>query len=286
MMTLNAHSLATRISAETGLEFRGSGGRTEEGSRTYQLIPADHPVTQTFTLDVVIGWRSVEATFHAGSFAGQLLKTMGHADSDGRSRFRAVLTNSREEGADIALSLNGSNRAFDDLSIWAEDWRRMELSLRKGMLPLDGDDGQEGVGLVCVWASRIAAATVALLPLEPAGLDEQFNPAETIRGLPEGARLTVQVNRYERDSRNRAAALAIHGYTCKACDVDMQERYGDTAAGLIEIHHTTPVSQLGPGYIVDPRTDLVPLCPNCHAVAHRRSPPFAVAELRALLRKE
>jgi 5-methylcytosine-specific restriction protein A len=88
------------------------------------------------------------------------------------------------------------------------------------------------------------------------------------------------VNRYERDRRNRAAALAIHGYVCKACDLEMSDRYGPDAAGLIEVHHVTPVSEVGPGYIIDPRTDLVPLCPNCHSVAHRRSPPFSVDELR------
>ena len=65
---------------------------------------------------------------------------------------------------------------------------------------------------------------------------------------------------------NRAAALAIHGYLCKACDLDMGLRYGPAAAGLIEVHHVTPVSASGPGYIIDPKSDLVPLCPNCHFV--------------------
>jgi len=93
------------------------------------------------------------------------------------------------------------------------------------------------------------------------------------------------VNRYERDRRNRAAALAIHGYLCKACDLDMGLRYGPAAAGLIEVHHVTLVSEVGPGYIIDPRNDLLPLCPNCHSVAHRRSPPFSVDELREMQRE-
>lgn len=63
----------------------------------------------------------------------------------------------------------------------------------------------------------------------------------------------------------------------------MGERYGSAAAGLIEVHHVTPVSQLGEDYIIDPRTDLMPLCPNCHSVAHRRNPPFSIDDLREML---
>ncbi|MGH8258774.1 MAG: hypothetical protein ACREUG_03690, partial [Steroidobacteraceae bacterium] len=30
---------------------------------------------------------------------------------------------------------------------------------------------------------------------------------------------------------------------------------------------------------------LIPICPNCHAVVHRRDPPLSPDELRELLRK-
>lgn len=91
------------------------------------------------------------------------------------------------------------------------------------------------------------------------------------------------MNRYERDRRNRAAALAIHGYSCKSCGTDMSALYGQAAIGLIEVHHVTPVSVLGPGYRINPMTDLVPLCPNCHSVVHRRCPPYSIAEVQAML---
>jgi 5-methylcytosine-specific restriction enzyme A len=113
-------------------------------------------------------------------------------------------------------------------------------------------------------------------------VDPQF-PEPYFEGLPEGAKLRIEVNRYERDRRNRAAALAINGYACKACDIDMNASYGEAAVGLIEVHHVTPVSVLGPDYRINPATDLVPLCPNCHAVAHRRVPPYSVEEIRAML---
>lgn len=95
--------------------------------------------------------------------------------------------------------------------------------------------------------------------------------------------MRVEVNRYERDRRNRAAALAIHGRSCSGCGMSFDELYGEVAAGFIEVHHVTPVSMLGEDYVIDPRTDLIPLCPNCHAVVHRMTPPMPVSELVALL---
>jgi 5-methylcytosine-specific restriction protein A len=180
--------------------------------------------------------------------------------------------------------VNGAAHAPEDEQLWTGEWKSLSLVVRRGMLDLNQGDAEADERMVAIWTSRVAAAVLALLPIEP--VDDEENPeADTpeVLGLPEGAKVRVEMNRYERDRRNRAAALAIHGYSCKACDVDLSERYGVAAAGFIEVHHTTPVSEVGAGYIIDPATDLVPLCPNCHGVAHRRSPPYSVDELREML---
>jgi predicted HNH restriction endonuclease len=50
----------------------------------------------------------------------------------------------------------------------------------------------------------------------------------------------------------------------------------------IEIHHVRPLS-VHEGE-VDPATDLVPLCANCHRMAHRRRPAVtSIDELKALI---
>ena len=36
-------------------------------------------------------------------------------------------------------------------------------------------------------------------------------------------------------------------------------------------------------YTVDPVKDLRPVCPNCHAVLHRRIPAFSIEEVRGFL---
>lgn len=282
-MAISAERLAARVSAETGLEFHGTSGRTAEGLQLYQLQPAHHPPAHTFTIQVRVGWRNVEISFRPGNFSGDLMRAMSSTDAGGRAAFVSVLESSERGGAQIAISINGRDRIIGDPSIWEVPWHNMTLDMRKGMMPINDGDDSSDEELIGAWVGRLSAAVLALLPLEADEALEHSNPAETVVGLPEGAKITVVVNRYERDRRNRAAALAIHGCVCKACAGDMRTRYGLAGSGLIEIHHVTPVSELGENYIVDPRTDLVPLCPNCHAIAHRRSPPYAVDEIKLML---
>jgi len=74
---------------------------------------------------------------------------------------------------------------------------------------------------------------------------------------------------YERDPFLRKEAIRIHGVTCKACSFNFYKYYGDYGKGLIHIHHKVPISEYGGSRKVDPKEDLIPLCPNCHAIVHR-----------------
>jgi 5-methylcytosine-specific restriction protein A len=111
-------------------------------------------------------------------------------------------------------------------------------------------------------------------------LAEEILPTETYR---EGAVRQILTNAYERDEKARRAAIKHHGYACKVCGFDFRVAYGSLGAGFIHVHHTVPLSSIGTEYVVDPIRDLIPVCPNCHAMLHRKSPPFSVAELRDLL---
>jgi hypothetical protein len=50
-------------------------------------------------------------------------------------------------------------------------------------------------------------------------------------------------------------------------------------------HHLKELSAVGAGYEVDPLEDLGPVCPNCHAMLHKRHPAFTPQELRLMLRR-
>ncbi|MGA0544957.1 HNH endonuclease [Brevundimonas sp. VNH65] len=279
-MSPDPHTLAGRVSAEAGLDFEGSEGRDGEGRRWLELHPAGHPKANTFAIRATVGWRRLDVQLLPGTFAGALVEAMGAADETGRATFSAVLEKCRSDGAEVDFTVNGGAVAPDGPAAWSSPWRSMGLVVRRGMLAINEGDEEGDSRLIERWTARIAAAILALLPLEP---HEEDIPETDAEGLPEGAKTRIEVNRYERDRRNRAAALAIHGYACKACDLQLDILYGDAATGLIEVHHLTPVSELGPGYIINPRDDLAPLCPNCHSVAHRRAPPYSIEELRAML---
>ena len=45
--------------------------------------------------------------------------------------------------------------------------------------------------------------------------------------------------------------------------------YGEFGQGFIHVHHIVPISKIGKEYKIDPIKDLVPVCPNCHAMLHR-----------------
>jgi len=102
----------------------------------------------------------------------------------------------------------------------------------------------------------------------------------------EGLAQQVTVNRYERSGEARSACIANYGCVCQVCRVDFSKRYGALGAGFIHVHHVLPISSVGIEYRVDPVTDLVPVCPNCHAMLHRQDPPLAIESLRALLHND
>ena len=89
---------------------------------------------------------------------------------------------------------------------------------------------------------------------------------------------------YERNLEARKRCLEHHGFRCLSCELLMEERYGIAAREFIHVHHNSLISSSGGTYLVDPVRDLSPLCPNCHAIAHRRVPPFSIEELRNMLR--
>jgi hypothetical protein len=104
------------------------------------------------------------------------------------------------------------------------------------------------------------------------------------RELTEGAVENVLATRCERNPEARRICLAHHGYACRVCGLQMSEIYGPLGEGYVHVHHKVPLSAIGKDYRVDPVTDLVPVCPNCHAMLHRTIVPMEVEVLAAVVR--
>jgi len=90
---------------------------------------------------------------------------------------------------------------------------------------------------------------------------------------------------YERDPKLRADAVRIHGYTCQACGFNFNKTYGEWGKEYIHVHHLIPIAKGGVRR-VNPQTDLVVLCANCHSMVHRRkSDMLGIEELKEMIRK-
>jgi hypothetical protein len=100
----------------------------------------------------------------------------------------------------------------------------------------------------------------------------------------EGTNSQIVVNAYERNRRAREACLRYYGRSCVACGFNFEANYGGATAGYIQVHHVIPIAQVGTEYRLNPIKDLRPVCPNCHAVIHRREPPFSIEEIKHMLR--
>lgn len=99
----------------------------------------------------------------------------------------------------------------------------------------------------------------------------------------EGSDYETYVKRYERNPLNRALCIVKHGYGCSVCGIDMEKIYGEVGRNFIEVHHIIPISTYGRAKYINPEKDLVPLCPNCHAMIHRRNPQYSIEELRIIV---
>lgn len=150
-----------------------------------------------------------------------------------------------------------------------------------GSFSIGADTQSERLHNLKTKVSRFAGA--ALLPLLPEDPPDDGTQLSDEPGLPEGAVSRIEVNKYERSPKNRASCLAHYGAACRVCGFEFESKYGPIADGFIHVHHLTPISEIGPDYKINPITDLIPLCPNCHAVIHLRKPPLTIDELRKLI---
>lgn len=143
-----------------------------------------------------------------------------------------------------------------------------------------GTDTSDGF----VWEMLPAVAT-ALEMLEWVQ-PEEVRLAEELPnhgGYLEGAVRRITVNAYERDAKARTACIAHYGSTCRICGFDFGAIYGPLADGFIHVHHRKALSEIRTEYRVNPITDLVPVCANCHAILHLGGVTRKIEEVRQLI---
>lgn len=120
-------------------------------------------------------------------------------------------------------------------------------------------------------------------------LPEEISVSE--QTLKEGVKKQITVNAYERNSAARAQCIShykkIHAdrVVCEICGFDFGKIYWEEFKNKIHIHHIVELASIGEEYEVDPVKDLIPICPNCHMIAHSKKPAFTPEEIRNIIDK-
>ncbi len=114
-----------------------------------------------------------------------------------------------------------------------------------------------------------------------------YDEIDSLGSYFEGALKQVYVNKYERDRSARNECIKVNGCICHVCGMDFEKVYGELGKGFIHVHHVVPIAAVGKEYFLDPVKDLIPVCPNCHAMLHRGGVDnvLTVEKLRDLLNK-
>ncbi|PIC88547.1 restriction endonuclease [Sporosarcina sp. P21c] len=139
-----------------------------------------------------------------------------------------------------------------------------------------------GIGYVKYYEDTKPAHIVWGFINDLSNVPEEFDTDQRIKFI-EGAKVISISTRYERDEKARKASLDYYGYNCLVCGMNFESFYGEIGKSFIHVHHLQEISTIGKEYEIDPIEDLKPVCPNCHAMLHKRKPAYSIDELKQML---
>lgn len=157
----------------------------------------------------------------------------------------------------------------------------------------DANKDKDGVGPAMIegFEPRLSEKTLTRMGSDWFASDDTLSnhlpeEVETPEQFFEGASKTVVINAYERNADARGKCIKHHGYRCAVCKFDFSAFYGSIGDKYIHVHHVVPLSEIRKEYVLDPIKDLVPVCPNCHAIIHRTRPAMTVGQLKKHLEEK
>jgi 5-methylcytosine-specific restriction protein A len=100
--------------------------------------------------------------------------------------------------------------------------------------------------------------------------------------IKEGDFSEIQSKVYERNPLARKICIAHYGYSCQICGFSFRDKYGNLGNEFIHVHHIKPLTKKTK---TDPIKELRPLCPNCHAMIHKKKPPYTIKEMKEIIKK-
>ena len=208
------------------------------------------------------------------TYAADMVHAMNSADDNKKQMFQLYLAQIEKQGATSEFQINQQPRNMIDSSVWSEPWKSIKYRATK-IIESSNDNDYE-MKLVQEWSMLGVGLFLSLLDVSV--IDEYQHS--------EGKISQVTHNVYERNPVNRELCLSANGYSCKICGFNFEEKYGLLGHGFIHVHHIEMVADYGGERFINPITDLIPVCPNCHAMLHRKRPPLTPDELKAIIENQ
>ena len=179
----------------------------------------------------------------------------------------------RSKGAKLLFKINDHEIDFSRSDSWPINWNKLEVRFTKIPIRIGDDEDINYLSPVFQWAPLFLGLILSLATIVPLDFEQDQ--------MIEGGKSIVVNTKYERNPLNRLICLRANGYSCKICGINFKKIYGEIGHDFIHVHHIDPVSKHSEKYLMNPVTDLVPVCPNCHAMLHRKDPPYKPSEIMA-----
>lgn len=201
--------------------------------------------------------------------AANMLADMAAASEEKKALFLGYRDTFIKKGCRVNIRINNID---SDLTEWPTHWKSLYIRITKITDPeLSFEE------TATEWAVLAAGMMLSLLnvvPVEP-----------EVTGYADGQEKQVLANRYERNRLNRELCLQANGYICRICGFDFEQKYGMIGKHFINVHHIEQLSLAGGAHVIDPVNDLIPVCPNCHAMLHTQTPPLLPEQLIKIIKE-
>lgn len=263
-------------SLESDYDIPFSVTKTVENGEPLFIICPENPGKELFELHISFKNRvRLSMDFYPQKYSANFIESMSQQPDESRKRFIKYAELLTQKGAKCSFSVNGEDLNLTDSTMWPSHWKALKLRVTK--MPVFSDDNHDYTLAADEWGSLMVGMILSLADIVP--VDE----ADKEEGYYEGNQFIISANRYERNPLNRKLCLTAKGYTCQICGMDFENKYGELGHHFIHVHHIIPVSQIGSDYLIDPVKDLIPVCPNCHAMLHRKNPPLKPEDLMEII---
>lgn len=195
----------------------------------------------------------------------------------------AVILKEEWRTNDKGRKLAGYNQSREHIRLIEEEGYQLKTFT---MIYSDDNKDEEGIGPAKIegFIPKLTNRTLFRIGKEWRGVDgvpgNQMPEEDNSEQYVEGAVKTVTVNTYERNPEALAKCIEHYGCECAVCAFNFETYYGSIGKDYIHVHHIVSLSEIKQEYTLDPLKDLIPVCPNCHAILHRTRPALTIDQLR------